>query len=62
MFGLLHLPEYEKSWKHGLLIATAGAIFGWVRYRTGSTAAATFMHSSYNLTQLAAFLAQTRAS
>jgi membrane protease YdiL (CAAX protease family) len=57
LFGSLHAPEYGWSWKHVTLIATAGCIFGWVRYRTGSTAAATFMHSSYNLTQLIGFLA-----
>ena len=57
LFGSLHAPEYGWSWKHAVLIATAGSIFGWVRYRTGSTAAATFMHSSYNLTQLIGFLA-----
>jgi len=62
LFGGLHAPEYEWSWKHVLLLSTAGIVFGWVRYRTGSTAAATFMHSSYNLTQLAALLAQGRAS
>ena len=61
LFGSLHAAEYQWSWKHVLLISTAGVTFGWVRYKTGSTAASTFMHSSYNLTQLAAFLAQSRA-
>jgi membrane protease YdiL (CAAX protease family) len=58
LFGCLHAPEYSWSWRHVLLITVAGSTFGWVRYRTGSTAASTFMHASYNLTQLAAFLAQ----
>ena len=62
LFGALHAAEYQWSWKHVLLISTAGTAFGWVRYRTGSTAASTFMHSSYNLTQLAAFLSQSKAS
>ena len=61
LFGSLHAAEYQWSWKHVFLISTAGMAFGWVRYKTGSTAASTFMHSSYNLTQLAAFLAQSRA-
>jgi membrane protease YdiL (CAAX protease family) len=61
LFGSLHAAEYQWSWKHVLLISTAGTTFGWVRHKTGSTAASTFMHSSYNLTQLAAFLAQSRA-
>jgi|SRR5579871_3925728 len=60
IFGAIHAPEYQYSWKHAALICLAGVVFGWVRYRTGSTAASTFMHSSYNLTQLAAFLAQSR--
>lgn len=47
-FGLLHLQEYGYSWRHGLLIAAAGASFGWMRYRTGSTKAAAVMHSAYN--------------
>lgn len=60
LFGLLHAPEYGWHWQHVVLIATAGSVFGWVRYKTGSTAAAAFMHSTYNLTQFAAFLAQNR--
>ncbi|HUJ50536.1 MAG TPA: CPBP family intramembrane glutamic endopeptidase, partial [Bryobacteraceae bacterium] len=58
LFGLLHAPEYSWSWRHVLLITAAGSAFGWVRYRTGSTAASTTMHAAYNLTQFAAFLGQ----
>jgi len=61
LFGCLHAPEYSWSWRHVLLVAVAGTVFGWVRYRTGSTAAATYMHSSYNLTQFAAFVVQSRS-
>ncbi|HTA70943.1 MAG TPA: type II CAAX endopeptidase family protein [Bryobacteraceae bacterium] len=60
LFGCLHAPEYSWSWRHVLLVAVAGSVFGWVRYVTGSTTAATYMHSTYNLTQFAAFLAQSR--
>ncbi len=60
LFGLAHGAEYEWSWRHILLITVAGSIFGWARYKTGSTAAAAFMHSTFNLTQFAAFLAQSR--
>ena len=60
LFGCLHAPEYSWSWRHVLLVSIAGSVFGWVRYHTGSTAAATYMHSSYNLTQFAAFLVQSR--
>ena len=62
LFGALHGSEYSWSWRHILLVAIAGTVFGWVRYRTGSTAAATFMHSSYNLTQFAFFVIQTRTA
>ena len=47
-FGLLHLQEYGNSWRHGLLITLAGAAFGWMRQRTGSTKAAAIMHAAYN--------------
>ncbi len=60
LFGCLHAPEYSWHWQHVLLISVAGMVFGWVRVKTGSTAAAAFMHATYNLTQFAAFLAQNR--
>jgi membrane protease YdiL (CAAX protease family) len=47
-FGLMHLQEYGYSWRHALLIAAAGASFGWMRQRTGSTKAAALMHAAYN--------------
>jgi uncharacterized protein len=47
-FGLLHLQQYGNSWRHVLLITMAGAAFGWMRYRTGSTKAAVIMHAAYN--------------
>ncbi len=47
-FGLLHFQEYGNSWRHALLITLAGASFGWMRQRTGSTKAAAVMHASYN--------------
>jgi len=47
-FGLLHLPEYGYSWRHAVLITAAGAAFGWMRQRTGSTKAAAIMHAAYN--------------
>ena len=62
IFGFAHGFEYQWSWRHIVLISTAGSIFGWARYKTGSTAAAAFMHATFNLTQFAAFLAQSRTS
>lgn len=47
-FGLLHLPEYNGAWQYGVLITLAGAAFGWIRWRTGSTKASTLMHAAYN--------------
>lgn len=47
-FGLLHVPEYGNSWRHGIVISLAGAAFGWIRQATGSTKASTIMHASYN--------------
>jgi len=60
LFGFAHGFEYQWSWRHIVLISTAGCIFGWARYRTGSTISAAFMHATFNLTQFAAFLAQSR--
>ena len=58
LFGCMHAYEYAWSWRHVVLISVAGSVFGWARYRSGSTAASTLMHSTYNATQLAAFLVQ----
>jgi len=60
LFGLLHLQEYGNSWRHGLLITTAGAAFGWMRWRTGSTKASTLMHAAYNGTFFVALLMQPK--
>jgi hypothetical protein len=55
-FALLHGPQYAWSWRHLILLMLAGAAFGRVRYTTGSTAAATLTHATYNLTFFSAFL------
>jgi membrane protease YdiL (CAAX protease family) len=57
-FGLLHYKEYGQSWKHVVLISGAGAAFGWMRHRTGSTKAAVLMHAAYNALFFAAFLGE----
>jgi membrane protease YdiL (CAAX protease family) len=59
-FGLLHFQEYGNSWRHALLIALAGASFGWMRQATGSTRAATIMHASYNALFFFVLFAQRR--
>ena len=57
-FGLLHFQEYGNSWRHALLITLAGAAFGWMRHRTGSTKASTLMHASYNALEFVAYFTQ----
>jgi membrane protease YdiL (CAAX protease family) len=59
-FALLHGSEYAWSWQHLLLILVAGIAFGWMRYRSGSTAAAAVMHAMYNLTFFIGFFLQNR--
>jgi len=55
-FSLLHGQQYAWSWRHILLVTLAGVAFGWMRHRTGSTAAASVMHCAYNATYFAAML------
>lgn len=55
-FALLHGPQYAWSWRHLVLITVAGAVFGWRRYRSGSTGSAAVMHAAYNLTLFIGFL------
>jgi len=56
-FALLHGAQNRWAWQPVTLVGIAGVAFGFVRSRTGSTAAATILHSSFNLTQFVAFLA-----
>jgi membrane protease YdiL (CAAX protease family) len=59
-FGLLHLQQYGFNWQQGLLITLAGAAFGWVRHRSGSTRTAAIMHAAYNSTVFLAVLANPK--
>jgi len=61
VFASLHGPQYAWSWRHILLITGAGAAFCLVRLRTNSTAAATVMHATYNLTFFIAYITQLEA-
>jgi membrane protease YdiL (CAAX protease family) len=56
-FALLHGPQNQWAWQQVTMVGVAGLAFGFVRYRTGSTAASTILHSCFNLTQFVAFLA-----
>lgn len=57
-FSILHGPQYAWSWRHLMLLTLASVAFGWVRYRSASTAAAACTHAGYNLTFLIAYLVQ----
>jgi len=61
LFGLLHGFEYP-DWRPVALIATAGVIFGWRRYKTGSTVNSALMHAGFNLTQFVALMAAKHAN
>jgi CAAX protease family protein len=60
IFGSVHGYEYKWSWQYMLLISFVGCVFGWAKYKTQSTMTSAFMHATFNLTQFAAFLAQSR--
>jgi membrane protease YdiL (CAAX protease family) len=49
-FALLHGAQNHWAWQPVLLIGVAGIVFGYVRYKTGSTTSAFLMHSAYNAT------------
>lgn len=57
-FALVHGSQYQWSWQLLTLVGLAGAVFGFVRYKTGSTAAATLVHTGYNATFFIGFLVQ----
>ncbi len=59
-FALLHGPQYDWSWRHILLLFLASLVFSLVRWRTGSTAASTLVHATYNLTFFTGFLLQRK--
>jgi membrane protease YdiL (CAAX protease family) len=57
-FALVHGSQYHWSWQHLTVVGLAGVVFGFARYKTGSTAAATLVHTGYNATLFVAFLVQ----
>lgn len=60
-FALLHGAEYAWAWQQLILMFLAGAAFGWMRYKSGSTAASTYMHAGYNLVAFVGIFAQSFA-
>jgi len=61
IFGSVHGYEYQWSWQFMLLISLVGCIFGWAKFKTQSIVVSALMHSTFNLTQFAAFLVQQRS-
>jgi membrane protease YdiL (CAAX protease family) len=61
-FALLHGVEYAWAWQQLIVMFLAGSAFGWMRYRTGSTAASTYMHAAFNFIAFLGILAQSLAS
>jgi len=57
-FAFIHGPTYHWSWQHLAAMTMAGLAFGAMRHASGSTLAATLLHSSYNCTMLYAYLKQ----
>lgn len=57
-FSLLHGPQYNWNWKLLLILTLASIAFGFVRHRTGSTAASSLTHAAYNLTFMAGMILQ----
>jgi hypothetical protein len=55
-FALLHGPQYQWTWQVVILLVVAGMAFGYTRVWTGSTAAATLVHATYNLTFFTGYL------
>jgi membrane protease YdiL (CAAX protease family) len=57
-FALVHGSQYHWSWQHLSVVGLAGAVFGFVRYKTNSTAASTLVHTGYNATLFIGFMVQ----
>ena len=49
-FTAVHLAQPGVSWVHAACITFTGAVYGLVRYATGSAAPAAASHATYNLT------------
>lgn len=60
-FALLHGPGFGWAWQSIVIVGMAGMLMGYVRYRTGSTAAAALIHVGYNSTLFAFFILQRSA-
>lgn len=59
-FVLMHGPQYHWAWQYLALLLAASAVFGWVRVKTGSTAASALVHAGYNLVYFVLYLIQRK--
>jgi membrane protease YdiL (CAAX protease family) len=50
VFAVVHLAQPGVSWLQLACITATGTLYGWIRWRSGSTAPAAVSHAAYNLT------------
>jgi membrane protease YdiL (CAAX protease family) len=50
LFAVVHLAQPGVSWLQMACITSTGALYGWIRYFSGSAAPAAAAHAAYNLT------------
>lgn len=49
VFAVVHLAQPGVSWLQLACVTSTGALYGWIRWRSGSTAPAAISHAVYNL-------------
>ena len=49
VFALVHLAQPGVNWLQLACITSTGTLYGWIRWRSGSTAPAAVSHAAYNL-------------
>jgi membrane protease YdiL (CAAX protease family) len=50
VFAVVHLAQPGVSWLQLACITSTGTLYGWIKWRSGSTAPAAVSHAAYNLT------------
>ena len=59
LFAVVHVAQPGVSWLQMACITSTGALYGSIRYRSGSAAAAAASHAAYNLTLYAISILRT---
>jgi membrane protease YdiL (CAAX protease family) len=49
VFAAVHLAQPGVSWLQLACFTSTGTLYGWIRWRSGSTAPAALSHAAYNL-------------